>query len=420
MKVLHLSALDGETGAGIAAARIHEGLRARGVESSFCVAFPSVGLEGAFTPEVTVADRIARLVRRTVSDWIVNRHLPGYDYVLSTGLVGFDVQKILDRERPDILQLHWIAGNSFRLASLFGVRVPVVWRLSDMWPFCGLEHLQPDTKKYIDMPRGANEWTYPRFDVSEHIRRRKKTIYRSVRELRLVCASRWMASEAARSALLGDREIELIPTSCDTDLFSPKTRGACREVLGLSPDKVVVLVGATSMRTRWKGLDLFLEALNEIAKNPGEQSGAGIQIVTFGKEPFAGPSLGELASVVHLGEVRDRRLMSMIFNSADVFVAPSRMENLANTVLESLSCGTPVVAFDLGGMPDMIDHRINGFLARPFDTSNLAEGIRWAIKERGNQKIRSAARNKVLYKFSFTHEIDRYIDLYGRLLVSQK
>jgi glycosyltransferase involved in cell wall biosynthesis len=420
VKVLHISALDGQTGAGIAAARIHEGLRARGVKSLFCVAYPSAGLEGAFTPKVTIPARVGRIVSRAANDWIVRRHLRSCDYVLSTGFVGFDVHKIVDRERPDILQLHWIGGNSFRLGSLFGIRVPVVWRLSDMWPFCGLEHLQPDARKYVALPREATTWRHPHLDLSEHVRRRKRAIYRSIRELRLVCPSRWLASEAKRSALLGGREIELIPTSCDTGLFSPKAQSACREVLGLSPDKFVVLVGATSMGTRWKGLDLLVEAMTKIVRKPSDRSSAGIQILTFGKDPFAALNLSGLASIVHMDQVRDRRLMPIIYNSADVFVAPSRMENLANTVLESLSCGTPVVAFDIGGMPDMIDHLINGFLVSPFDTSNLAEGIQWAIDQRGNEKIREAARNKVLREFSLEGEIDRYVNLYGRLLASAK
>jgi glycosyltransferase involved in cell wall biosynthesis len=125
------------------------------------------------------------------------------------------------------------------------------------------------------------------------------------------------------------------------------------------------------------------------------------------------------ASVRHLGHVTDRRLLSIIYNAADVFAAPSRVENLANTVLESLACGTPVVAFDIGGMPDAIDHKINGYLAAPFDTAAFAEGIQWCLAQRDRNEIRTACRKKVLTAFSRDQETDRYISLYERLLAAR-
>jgi glycosyltransferase involved in cell wall biosynthesis len=286
-----------------------------------------------------------------------------------------------------------------------------------MWPFCGLEHLQPDATKYADPPgRGIACWP-PHFDFGEYFRHRKRVVYRSIRELRIVCPSRWLASEAKRSALLGDQNIELIPTSCDTALFSPKPQRACREVLRLPVDKTIVLVGATSIGTRWKGIDLFIAAMKEVVQASGDSGG--IHVVTFGMDTSGAADLNGIVSFEHLGPVQDRRLMSAVYNAVDVFVAPSRMENLANTVLEALSCGTPVAAFAIGGMPDMIDHKVNGFLALPFYASSLAEGIRWAIDGRGDQKIRQAARNKIICEFSPERESDCYIDLYRKLLTAR-
>ena len=409
MKILHLSALDGQTGAGIAAARIHEGLRASGVESRFCVAYPSIGVEGAFTPKATLLDRADRLTRCAIDNWLVRRYSPGYS---STGIGGLSIRKLVARERPDILQLHWIGGNTFRLGSLSGIQVPVVWRLPDMWPFCGVEHYEPDPQRYVRAPRLAISLSPPFFDVSEFFRYRKLAVYQTIQDLRVVCPSRWTISEVKRSALLGSRDVSHIPTSCDTTLFSLKDRSACRKSLNIPLDKVIVLVGATSMGTNWKGLDLFISAMAQLGKNPGVKRTADIHVLSFGKDPFRASELNGFVSVEHLGLVKDRRLMSILYSAADVFVAPSRMENLSNAVLESLSCGTPVVAFDIGGMPDMIEHKNNGFLALPFDSSQLANGIQWAIDRRGDEEIRQAARNKILKNFSLKSEIDQYIDLY--------
>ena len=106
----------------------------------------------------------------------------------------------------------------------------------------------------------------------------------------------------------------------------------------------------------------------------------------------------------------------MLYSAADVFVAPSRMENLANTVLESLACGTPVVAFDIGGMPDAIDHQVNGYLARPFDTADLARGIAWVLDHPDIASVREAARAKIVSGFSLDQEIDAYLRIYEELL----
>jgi glycosyltransferase involved in cell wall biosynthesis len=339
--------------------------------------------------------------------------LKGYDYVLSTGACGFDIRKIMDDERPDIVQLHWIGGSAFRLTSLEGIRIPVVWRLSDQWAFCGVQHLEPDPSTYSrPAPRRAN-WFSRRKNISEHVRHSKWVTYNTIDNLVLVCPSHWLASETRRSALLGNRPVELIPTSCDTELFSPKDRNACRAALGLSADKHIVLVGATSMGTHWKGLDLFVAAMEQLSA--GNPDGRALEVLTFGQDPFDVPQLKGSVDVSHLGPIRDRRLMSILYCAADVFAAPSRMENLSNAVLESLACGTPVVAFDIGGMPDMIDHKMNGYLAAPFSTADFAGGIRWALDQREREGVRVTCRQKVLNGFSVEQEIGRYIALYERL-----
>lgn len=412
LRVLHFSAHDGQTGAGFAAARLHLGLLARGIDSRLCVAFPRAGLPQSFTPQSTLAGRAELAMRRAASDRLIAR-CGGDDYVLSTGIAGHDIRRVVRDERPDLVQLHWFGGNSFRLASLRGLDVPVVWRLSDMWPFCGLDHLQPDPLQYTSAP-GTLAGT-GRIAVSEWVRRRKADVYGTLRDLTLAAPCRWMHAEARRSALLAGRPIERIATGCDTNLFRPRDRASCRDVLGLARDRALVLVGATSMGTRWKGLDLFVAAMARLAAEWGVGEPA-LEIVAFGADTGALSALNARVPVHHLGAVCDHRLMAALYNAADVVVAPSRMETLANTVLEALACGTPAVAFDIGGMPDMIDHRENGFLATPGDVARLTAGIRWALSRRDDGAVREAARRKVLAEFTTAQEMDRYLALYERLV----
>lgn len=415
LKILHFSALDGQTGAGIAAARIHEGLLSRGVESRFCVAHPDAGVPHSFTPSVGLPGRARRRLEHRWDRWLLRRVSAGYDYVLSTGRCGLDIAKIVAREQPDIVQLHWIGGNSFRLSSLGGIRRPVVWRLSDQWPFCGVQHLEPNVAAYVTPPVRSRLALDPGKDISERVRRKKANVYRRIDELVLVCPSRWLAAETKRSALLKDRRVELIPTSCDTEMFSPRDRDACRSVLGLPAGSFILLLGATTMETHWKGADLFVDAVGRFCAAKPQQS---VHIVTFGKSRLKVPQLASFAEITHFGSVKDRRLMSILYNAADLFCAPSRMENLANTVLESLACGTPVVAFAIGGMPDMIDHEANGYLAPAFDTADYANGIAWGLTRRGRHDLRDACCEKIVTRFSLDQEIGGYIRLYQSLAES--
>jgi glycosyltransferase involved in cell wall biosynthesis len=415
VKILHFSALDSQTGAGLAAARIHTALLARGIESRFCVAYPSAGLANAFTPPLSTAGCAMRAARRAFSDRLLAPHARGCDYVLSTGMVGHHIGRIVAAEKPDVVHLHWIAGNAFRLASLAGVSVPVLWRLSDMWPFCGVTHLEPDPARYTHSPEPGWCWLPTSAGLPEHVRSRKQTIYATVPRLTLAVPSRWLLAETRRSALLGDRPIELIPTSCDTRVFALRDRRTCREALGLPADARLVLIGATSMGTRWKGGDLIADAIRRLATDGNAD---GLRVVSFGSDPVEDSAFAGIP-VHRIGRVHDRELMAILYNAADVFVSPSRMENLANTVLEALACGTPAVAFDIGGMPDMIEHEVNGWLAPPFDTEKLAEGIAWALDRSADDAVREAARNKILTSFSVDREIDGYLALYRKMLRSR-
>jgi glycosyltransferase involved in cell wall biosynthesis len=127
------------------------------------------------------------------------------------------------------------------------------------------------------------------------------------------------------------------------------------------------------------------------------------------------PDIEARVEIVHAGPVKDRRLMAILYGAADVFCAPSRMENLANTVLESLACGTPVAAFAIGGMPDMIDHEVNGYLASPFDTTDYCKGIEWSLSQRGREQIRQSCVRKITEGFSLDQEIEGYLRIYQQL-----
>jgi glycosyltransferase involved in cell wall biosynthesis len=172
--------------------------------------------------------------------------------------------------------------------------------------------------------------------------------------------------------------------------FHPHDKDACREVLEVPQNKFIVLAGAGELRTPRKDTNLLVEAVNKLSNL---MPAGAFQLVLFGN---GGDDVKQnLTCKTHcFGPVTSDLLLSILYAAADVFVAPSRQDNLANTVLEAMACGRPCVAFNIGGMPDAIDHCLNGYLAKPYDTDDLAAGILWGLTQT-TQAHRESARQKI-------------------------
>jgi len=197
--------------------------------------------------------------------------------------------------------------------------------------------------------------------------RRKTRVFQQL-DITLVTPSRWQAEMARQSSLFASRRIEVIPNGLDTEVLKSMPRPVARARLGIPSDKPVVLFGAQAMMDPRKGGDLLREALRCFERS--------CTLLVFGKGQFIIEQSSHI-TVHQLGSFTDDLTLASVYSVADVFVCPSREDNLPNTVAEALACGTPCAAFAVNGLPDMIQHRKNGWLAKPFDSADLAEGIRW-------------------------------------------
>jgi glycosyltransferase involved in cell wall biosynthesis len=189
-------------------------------------------------------------------------------------------------------------------------------------------------------------------------------------------------------------------------------RDVVRNILRLPQDRKLILFGAVSATSdKRKGYHLLVETMKKLESmvNPDEYALA-IFGSSGGNESFA-------IKPYYLGSLHDEISMALVYAAADVFLAPSLEDNLPNTVLEALSCGTPVVAFNIGGMPDMVVHQKNGYLAPGFETDQLAHGLRWVLEDTYRRTCLSKeARNTVLNAFTLQHAASRYLELYAELL----
>ena len=206
----------------------------------------------------------------------------------------------------------------------------------------------------------------------------------------------------------------MIPNCIDTDIFQPMEKKACRELFKLPQDKQLILFGADAGRYNpLKGYHLLEKALGTVVLENSEKS---IECIVFGDK--AGRKGGNnRIPVIGVGWVYDDRELAKLYNAADVFILSSMMDNLPNTIMEAMSCGTPCIGFNIGGMPDMIDHQKTGYLADSFDTADLAQGIRWVLEDtRCKARLGYQAREKVLANYSQSLVARQYLEFYEGIL----
>ena len=310
--------------------------------------------------------------------------------------------------QADVLHLHW---TNFGFLSLRGLEKllrlgkPVVWTLHDQWAFTGGCHYSRGCERFKTHCRHCPFLRQPgERDLSARIFEKKRRIFENA-PLTIVACSEWLAGEARQSALLGGFPIQTIPNPIDTTVWQPTDRLAARHTLGLPLDKKLVLFGAGNLRDERKGFRFLVEALRGLN---------GAELVVFGKnDPEA---LAGLPFPVHnLGVISTERGLMAAYNAADVLVVPSLEDNLPNTIVEALACGTPVVGFATGGIPEMILPQKTGWLAPPRDSAALAEGLRWALFAENPEARRAAARAFALENYAEALVEEQYRRVYARL-----
>jgi len=308
----------------------------------------------------------------------------------------------------DILHLHWIEGGFINFTELQKINKPIVWTIHGSFPFTGIcHHLLCEKYKTqcgVCPALGSDK----KYDFSTENFELKRKRYTKL-DFHIVSPSRFMADRARESALLGKRPIHVIPNGLNTVTFSPVDKQIARGKLEI-PDKKTIVFGAYRATTdENKGFKYLLEGLKKLKEYHESHE---IQILIFG-----GAYEGDLFfDTVNLGQVENEEVLSTVYSSADVMIVPSEHENLPYTIMESLSCATPVVAFDIGGNSDMLEHKINGYLVKPFDVSELAEGIHWCIENNINNKLGDNGRKKVLDNFRIEDVASQYEKLYRSII----
>ena len=272
---------------------------------------------------------------------------------------------------PDIINLHRICGGYLQIETLAKFNKPIVWTLHDMWAFTGGCHYSQECARYTKSCGSCPQLDSNRdWDLSRWVWQRKAKAWQDL-NLTIVTPSQWLAKCARVSSLFQDLPIKVIPNGIDTTKYKPIAQSLARELLNLPQDKQLVLFGAMNATSdRRKGFHFLQPALQYLSQSGWQEK---LEIVIFGaSEPINPPNLGFKCH--YLGRLNDDISLALAYNASDVMIVPSLEDNLPNTVMEAIACGTPCVTFNIGGMPDMIEHQKNGYLAVPFQIEDLAGG----------------------------------------------
>lgn len=413
MNLLILNTFDNQGGAAIATYRLHRGLRLIEINSRIMVQGKKTDDHSVIGP-LTKWQNILAILRPYLDGVAIRLYRKRKKVLFSTAWLPEKVASKVAKFNPDIVHLFWIAGGFLKIETLKKIKQPIVWTLHDMWPFTGGCHYDDNCGKFQQNCGNCPVLHSERErDLSRRVWGRKRKSWAGV-PIVVVATSHWLADMARSSSLFRDQRVEVIPNGIDTRRYKPINKEAARTAYNLPLDKNLILFSAFSATSdKRKGHQLLVQALEKMSQTRWESK---TELVIIGaSRPENPPDMG--MRVHYMGHLHDEISQVLLYSAADVVVAPSMQENLANTVMESLACGTPVVAFNIGGMPDMIDHQINGYLAMPFDPDDLAGGIMWVLKSKERHaQLSQQARQTVEERYSLKTVANQYRALYQDIL----
>ncbi len=404
MKVLHINQSDIDGGAAIAGYRLHQSLLTQGIESRQLVGYKKTN---------------SKLVAQVPRSRHLERHIERITYRLGLNYLHHQTTNNIHTHdfyrQADILNFHNLHTGYFNYLAIDDLTAhkPAVLTLHDMWSFTGhCAYSYSCTKWQTGCGKCPDLGIYPgvQRDNTAIEWKLKNWVY-SRSNLTIVAPSRWLV-EQAEASMLKRFPIHHIPYGIDTTIYQPLDKTHCRAVLNLPQDKQILLFGAANLADIRKGSDLIHKALVNLPQPLKDN----ILIVTLGG---SGEALSEAIGIpsLSLGYVASDRLKAIIFSAADLFILPTRADNLPLVLQESMACGTPMIAFKIGGVPDLVRPGITGYLASPEDPKDFRHGIIQLLENNNlREKMGENCRSIALAEYSLEQQRDRYIHLYQSLL----
>ncbi len=407
--ILQIGTFHKEGGAAVAALRLQQALLKSGVDCQLLVHTMEAPQEHV-TPwaDTTFKKRIAWL--QFVGERLA--FLPfekdsSIRFAFSPATVGTDISNHPLVQKATVLHLHWINFGFLSLdslAKLFALKKPIVWTMHDMWPITGGCHYSRGCTRFYEHCHNCPFLSKPDdYDLSFRQFEKKMHFYEPA-NLTFVAPSQWLTDMTLKAPLRKHHSALAIPNCIDTHLFFPVEKNKAKEALNLPLSKKLILFSGVNTADPRKGYSYFEKAINSLDRDE-------VEIMIFGKGKIQ--DFDTLNVKVHfLGKISDTETLINAYSAADLVVVPSLEDNLPNTIMEAMACGTPVVGFDTGGIPEMIDHQKNGYVAISKSAESLKKGILFVLETNQNSSLSEAARTKVLATYSENVIAKRHLELY--------
>ena len=418
LKVVHLNTYDGNGGAGRACLRLSEALNANGIDSEVLVYYKFGQNSKVKNLSKGLFAKMRAIFNIMAERYFARLFVKAVKTPFSLQWFGKSLIHNKTLKQADIIHLHWINHGFLSpkfLAELDLLDKPIVWTFHDSNAFTGGCHVRYSCENFhqqcgnCPLLRSSGK-----DDISHKNWLRKQKAYSEL-NFHIVAPSNWMAKSVKESSLLGLRNLNVIPNTIEIAIFKPYVKSEAKKILKIAANHFVIMSGfMPSKNDKHKGTQYLIAALNELSSRP-EIPNEQIELVIFGNKdeknmpnfPFKTTFLGTINKDEHLAKC---------YAAADVFVLPSLEDNLPNTVMESLACATPVVAFKTGGIPDMVKHLENGYLAKYENATDLADGIEWLFLHEDREAIQKEARRTILNHFAPAVIATKHEELYLDLL----
>lgn len=418
MRVLHVSTSDIDGGAALAAYRLHRAMLKRDQDCSRMLVRTKSSRDPSVTAVLhtkTLSDRVARRITR----WRIRRDRVRHAGALAKVEAFSDARDSWGNRAGaqasnfDVVQLHSVSKflNFQRFFGEIPAAIPLVWRLPDMNPFTGGCHYDGGCGRFTDAcGRCPMLESQQEDDLSRMTWRLKKQAFDQLGDERLhiVALNQWMADQVRRSSLFSRFACTVIPNGVDLEEFTPLPPSAARQALGIPSDRKIIAFVADHATNLRKGFHLLLDALQILSKRQD------LFLLVVGRAdqlpPIDVPSL-------QVGQVQSVTFLRQIYSAAHMFVIPSLEDNQPNTVLEAMACGTPVVGFKAGGIPEMVEHGKAGLLAPRGNVQELARSIEYLLDhEDARAAMALHARRRIEQVYSRDAQVEKYFQLYHRVL----
>ena len=417
MKVLIVNTSERTGGAAVAANRLMKALNNSGVKAKMLVRDKS-------SSNLTVVG----LPKSPMKTWhflwerfVVFCHLhftKQHLFEIDIANAGTDITQLREFQEADVIHLHWINQGMLSLKDIRKILrsgKPVVWTMHDIWPATAICHYTRGCGYFKTMcnqcqllPGGGSK-----NDLSTSLWNQKQKIL-DEHHISFVACSKWLEGEAQKSALLKGQHICSIPNPIDPHIYQPQNKQESRKRLNLPHDKRIILFVSQRVTDSRKGMAYFTDAISHIAEQHPELREHTVIAILGGHSEDVAPQLA--LPVYPLGYVNDEKRIVDVYNAADVFVLPSLEDNLPNTIMEAMACGVPCVGFRVGGIPEMIDHQQNGYVARFRDAEDLATGISWVLNHADYAQLSHQAVHKVNISYSQRSVASKYIEVYNQAM----